>query len=262
MKRFDPAIIIGVSIGLAAIGGAALLDGVSLKFLWQTPAALVVLGGTLGAVVVRRGVGGLRSAFRAGTGLLAKEDGDEEQAAASARLSWLARAARRDGAKTLETYAGQSNDPLVRRALTLASEYAEAGAVRAALDHMLDAEDEEGLRDAATIEAAGGFAPTFGILGAVLGLIHVLRVLDEPGALGAGIATAFVATLYGVGLANLLLFPLGARLRERHGRHMRRREALADALVALAAHESPAIIAQNFNSLAYADAAKPATASR
>ena len=118
--------------------------------------------------------------------------------------------------------------------------------VREQLERVLDYEDERGLRDVTTLEGAASYAPTFGIMGAVLGLIQVLRALADPSSLGLGIATAFVATIYGVGVANLILFPLAARLRERHSNYMHQREAVAEALIALAAHETPSVITRKF----------------
>ena len=115
------------------------------------------------------------------------------------------------------------------------------------LTRRLDLEDEKGLEDSATLEAAGGFAPTFGILGAVLGLISVLSVLDKPNALGMGIATAFVATIYGIGLANLLFFPLASRLKARHEANMKRREEIAQVILALQTRETPRAIINQFN---------------
>jgi chemotaxis protein MotA len=142
----------------------------------------------------------------------------------------------------LESHAAASSDPLIGQALQLISQYTHVDLVRARLARILEFEDERGLSEATTFEAAGSYAPTFGILGAVLGLIQVLRAVAEPNALGHGIATAFVATIYGVGVANLLFFPLASRLRERHRSHMKRREAMAEALVALAANESPSAV--------------------
>lgn len=243
MKRLDLSVVVGLLIGAAALGGGAMLEGIRLKFLWQPTAALIVFGGTLGAVVVRRGLGGVRAALQATWALGFRVNQDEELEAALARLTWLARVARREGVKTFEAHAKVVPDPLMAAALALTADYAEPAEVRYKLEHMLDAEDERGLGEVATLEAAGGYAPTFGIIGAVLGLIYVLRSLADPAALGAGIATAFVATIYGVAAANLVFFPLGARLRERHHQRMKRREALAEALIALAAHESPNYIA-------------------
>ena len=248
MKRLDLTVPIGLLIGLVAIGGTAAMEGITPKFLWQPTAALIVIGGTMGAVVVRRGIRGVRSAVRSCVSLRHKNNSDEFDANI-ARLAWLARAVRREGVKVLETHAESNSDPLISRALVLTTVYAQPKEVRIALDHLLDHEDDQGMRDAATLESAGVYAPTFGVLGAVLGLIHVLRLLAEPSALGLGIATAFVATLYGIGLANLVFLPLAARLRERHEMWMKQREALADALVALASNESPNVITQRFASL-------------
>jgi len=245
MKRFEPTVLTGMLIGVTAIGASVIFEGIKPGFLWQPTAALVVLGGTLGAVTVRCGVGGLRSLAAATLQLFRKDTSDDDEAMI-ARLTWLARSAKRDGVAVFEQYAGSSDDALVARGLSLTAEYSEPGAVRAALDAILDHEDQLGRRQATILDSAGGYAPTFGILGAVLGLIHVLRSLDNPSALGTGIATAFVATIYGIALANLLFFPLGARLREQHESRMRRREALAEALVALSAHETPTNIKQRF----------------
>lgn len=245
MKRPDMAIPLGAAVGLAAIGIGAWMEGVRLGFLWQPAAAVIVFGGTIGAVLIRRGPAGLKAILR-GIASLFFDSSKEEMEATKARLTWLARLERRDGPQALESQAAASNDPLISQALTMISQYAEAGLVRERLARILDHEDEHGLRDVTTLEGAASYAPTFGIIGAVLGLIQALRVLADPSQLGIGIATAFVATIYGVGLANLLLFPLAARLRERHNNSMRQREAVAEALIALAAHETPSVITRTF----------------
>lgn len=246
MKRLDYAVPLGLCLGLAAILAGAWLEEISLRFLWQPAAALVVFGGTLGALVVRQGAGGVVSGFRACVALCRRED-PYELDALLARLLWLARAAHRDGVRIYENAVATYADPLVKQALRLAADRTDPNVARTIIDRILDDEDRDGACHAATLEAAGGYAPTFGILGAVLGLVHVLRSLAEPSALGFGIATAFVATIYGVGVANLLLLPLAARLRARHAARMRDREVLADILIRLAAHESPVQMAQTFS---------------
>jgi len=255
MKKFDFAVLTGILIGVVAIGAAAASEGIKPGFLWQPTAMLVVFGGTAGAVIVRRDIRGLLRAGRGSLQLLFKETEDESLLQVS-RLTWLAHTARREGIRVYERYAENSSDPLVARALMLAADRTATAEVRNSLDLILRHEDEEGTRNAETLEAAASYAPTFGIIGALLGLISVLRSLADPGALGTGIATAFIATLYGIGLANLILFPLASRLRERHQSHMRQREALLEALVALAANEVPSAIAMRFSSSTaiYADA--------
>lgn len=245
MKRPDMAIPLGAAVGLAAIAIGAWMEGVRLGFLWQPAAAVIVFGGTIGAVLIRRGMTGFKALFRGIASLLFDPSKDEIEAT-KARLTWLARLERRDGPQALESQATATNDPLISQALTMISQYAEPALVRERLERILDHEDEHGLRDVTTLEGAASYAPTFGIIGAVLGLIQVLRVLADPSQLGVGIATAFVATIYGVGIANLLLFPLAARLRERHNNYMRQREAVAEALIALAAHETPSVITRTF----------------
>lgn len=247
MKRFNLTIWLGLAIGLAAIGLAAYLEDLNLRFLWHPTAALVVFGGTLGAVIIRRGFDGLKSSFRAVWKLSINESGEDAHKAQLGRLAWVAQNARKKGVRVYEDYADSSNDALVAQGLLLIAEQSDTEKVREILYRRLSYEHEAGLQDAATLEAAGGFAPTFGILGAVLGLIGVLRVLDKPEVLGIGIATAFVATIYGIGAANLLLFPIASRLRANLETKMRQREELADVIIALASNEAPRSIANRYN---------------
>ncbi|MCY7346005.1 MAG: MotA/TolQ/ExbB proton channel family protein [Pyrinomonadaceae bacterium] len=247
MKRFDWTIWLGVGISLTAICAGAWFEGLNLGFLWHPTAALIVGGGTLGAVIVRRGTVGVISAMRAVWQLRLKGDDSDAHNVELAKLAWLSRSARKNGVKAYEDYAESCPDALISQGLTFLADHAESEQLRQVLTRRLDAEDELGLHDSATFEAAGGFAPTFGIIGAVLGLITVLRVLDKPDSLGIGIATAFVATIYGIGLANILFFPLAARLRERHEAQMKRREEIAVVILSLAAKETPRAIINKFN---------------
>lgn len=247
MKRVDWTIFLGAAVGLTAIVAGAWFEDLNVGFLWHPTAALIVGGGTVGALIIRRGIGGVTNALRSVWNLRHKIEDDSEHKVELAKLAWLARSAQKSGVKVYENYADACNDVLVAQGLILVADAAEQEQIKQVLTRRLDAEDDEGLQDAITLEAAGGFAPTFGILGAVLGLIAVLRVLDKPEILGAGIATAFVATIYGIGAANLLFFPLAARLRQRHETRMKRREEIAAVIVALAAKENPRAIFNQFN---------------
>lgn len=247
MKRFDWTIFLGIAVGLTAIIAGAWFENLNIGFLWHPTAALIVGGGTLGAVIVRRGVVGITGAIKAVWHLRLKNEADETHKIELAKLAWLSRSANKNGVRAFENYADITGDTLVAQGLILISDRAETEQIKEILTRRLDLEDDEGLQDSATLEAAGGFAPTFGILGAVLGLIGVLRVLDRPDALGAGIATAFVATIYGLSLANLLFFPLAARLRARHETQMKRREELVSVILSLGAKETPRAIINRFN---------------
>jgi len=247
MKRPDWTIAIGIALGAAAIVAGAWLDGLNISFLWHPTAALIVFGGTLGAVIVRRGGSGVTGAIRAIFAASLKANVEEERRLELSKLTWLSRSAQKNGFKAYEAFADSSKDGLVARGLRMVADHTDREHLERSLSRELEKEMSDGLQHASTLEAAGAFAPTFGIIGAVLGLIAVLRVLDKPEALGVGIATAFVATLYGIGVANLLFFPLAARLRGQHEDRMRHREEIASVILALADRESPISIASRFS---------------
>lgn len=247
MKKFDWTVVLGVAVGLAAILLGAWSEGLNIGLLWHPTAALIVFGGTLGAVIVRRGVDGITSASKAIWQLRFRDDENDEHRVEVARLAWLSRSFQKSGVRAFENYAEQTTDTLVTQGLIMVADRAERSQIKEVLSRRLEIEDEEGLQDSATLEAAGGFAPTFGILGAVLGLISVLRVLDRPDALGVGIATAFVATIYGLSLANLFFFPLAARLRARHETRMKRREEIVSVILSLGSNEPTLAIINQFN---------------
>jgi chemotaxis protein MotA len=247
MKRFDWTIWLGIAIGGAAIVFGAWQENLNVAMLWNPTAALIVGGGTLGAVIVRRGLRGIASAVRAVWNLRLRDEEDKQHSIEIAKLAWLSRTANKNGVKAYEDYAEASNDVLITQGLILVADRAKREAVDEVMRRRLATEYDEGMHDSATLDAAGGFAPTFGILGAVLGLISVLRVLDRPEVLGVGIATAFVATIYGLSLANLIFFPLAARLRERHESRIKRREELISVILSLGSNETPQTIMSQFN---------------
>lgn len=247
MKRFDWTIGLGVAIGLAAIVIGAWSEGLNIGLLWHPTAALIVGGGTLGAVMVRRGITGITSAVSAIWQLRHKDDDADAHRMEVAKLAWLSRSFQKSGVKAYENYAEQTDDTLIAQGLIMVADRADKEQIKEVLSRKLVLEDEKGLQDSATMEAAGGFAPTFGILGAVLGLISVLRVLDKPEALGVGIATAFVATIYGLSLANLIFFPLAARLRARHETYMKRREEVVSVILSLSSNEPTLSIINQYN---------------
>lgn len=247
MKRIDWTIWLGAGIGTCAIIFGAWFEDLRLGFLWNPTAALIVFGGTLGAVIVRRGLSGVVQSIRSLWNLQVVETDETQHKLELARLAWLSRTAQKNGVKEFENYAESSRDPLVAQGLMLVADGTDESKIKVVLDRRLSIEDDAGIQDAATLDAAGGFAPTFGILGAVLGLIAVLRVLDKPEILGAGIATAFVATVYGIGAANLFFFPLASRLRARHETAMRRREELIAVILALRTQETARNIMNQFN---------------
>jgi len=227
-------------IGLVLLSQAG--GGVPVQALLQWPAALIVLGGTVAAIMLtypgREVLGACRAAaetFRAG-----HEDTD----ALAAMLLALSIRAHRRGTLVLESELDEVADPFLREGIQLAVDGASLDTVRELLAVESSARAEAEEAPARVFEAAAGYAPTLGILGAVLGLVHVMQHLTEPGTLGPGIATAFVATVYGVGVANLILLPVAGRLRERAARAARRREMVTHAVCAIALRTNPRLVAQ------------------
>lgn len=247
MKRFDWTIGAGALIGFTAIAVGAWLENLNLTFLWNPTALLIVGGGTLSAVLIRRGGNGLFSALKAVWNLRHKDSEADAHKLLLSKLAWLSRSVQKNGVKAYENYADTTKDLLIKQGLMLVAENNTKEQIKQVLIRRLDEENELGLHDSALLEAAGGFAPTFGVLGAVLGLIGVLRVIDKPDELGSGIATAFVATIYGIGSANLLLFPIAARLRARHELRMKRRDEIAEVILALAEQETSTAIMSRYN---------------
>jgi len=133
-------------------------------------------------------------------------------------------------------------DPFLKRAVCFLVDGVDAAVARDALETEIGQEFEEALVGAKVFEAAGGFAPTVGIIGALLGLIHVMENLSDPAKLGGGIAVAFVATVYGVGSANLLFLPIANKLKSLIARQVRLREIIADGVLGIANGENPKVI--------------------
>jgi len=150
--------------------------------------------------------------------------------------------ARQDGLLALERHVNMTHDPFQKTGLQLLIDGADAAKLRDTLDvQIVNFETNE--RQAARVwEAAGGYAPTLGILGAVMGLIHVMENLTEPGKLGTGIAVAFVATIYGVGLANLVFLPIANKIKFTIARRVSEREIVCDGLMGIAQGDNPRII--------------------
>ena len=209
----DKASVAGVVISFGGITTGLLLEGGKLSQILQPTAALIVAGGTLGAVLLQFPARVVVAAFRdlrsvlMDTGLGARD--------VISRLIQLAQKARRDGIISLDSELAHIDDPFARRALMLAVDGTESSELRAIMQLELDASAEAEEELPRVWESAGGFAPTIGIIGAVLGLIQVMQHLDKIDEVGRGIAIAFVATIYGVGFANLIALPIAGKLRHR-----------------------------------------------
>lgn len=236
----DPGSLIGIGLALAGIFGGQLLEGGYAGSLLQGAAFLIVAGGTAGAVMVQSPA----RVFARGVGMakwvvLPPQFEPRRVVAEVVRLST---AARREGLLALEQQAGATADPFARKGLQLLVDGAAPEKLREAMEVEIVSFEEHHRQAARVWEAAGGYAPTIGILGAVLGLIHVMENLSDPARLGSGIAVAFVATVYGVGLANLVFLPVAQKLKSLIGQQVLLREMFVDGLVSIAEGENPRTI--------------------
>ena len=236
----DKISILGLIISLLAILGGQVLEGGHISSLVQPTAFLIVIGGTLGAVmlqspfsVFKRGVTMTRWIF------FPPKGGDANVVAQVTRWSSLAR---KEGLLALENEIATLRDPFVRKGLQLLVDGAEPMRLREVMEVELGSYEHHMKTSAKIWEAAGGYAPTIGILGAVMGLIHVMENLSDPSKLGAGIAVAFVATIYGVGSANLIFLPMAKKLLAAIGSTVAVREMYIDGLVGIANGDNPRII--------------------
>jgi chemotaxis protein MotA len=224
----DATTFIGIALAVGCVLLGQVLEGGQLGSVVQLAAALIVVGGTLGAIVTQFPFEDLRNALRQLPSIVWSRRSDLPELARY--MCDLSRKSRREGLLVLENEAGQAQDPFLRTALSALIDGTDITHLRAMLDASLEHAhlvQESGPR---MLEAAGGYAPTLGILGAVLGLIHVMENLSDPSRLGEGIAVAFVATVYGVGSANLILLPLAQKLRMKMAREQRRKEMIIEAV--------------------------------
>ena len=236
----DKISILGLLIGIAAIVGGQVLEGGHIGSLSQPTALLIVLGGTMGAVMLQSPyatfVRGMRMVRWVWVPPAVNYPQLITQITAWSQLS------RREGLLALENSMGQVKDNFARKGLQLLVDGAETERLREVLEVDINTYEQELKMSARIWEAAGGYSPTIGILGAVLGLIHVMENLSEPSKLGAGIAVAFVATIYGVGLANLVFLPMSNKLKAHIHRLIVQREMIVDGLVGIANGDNPRII--------------------
>jgi chemotaxis protein MotA len=241
-QRLELGSVIGIPAAVAVVILAHWLGGGSASSLWQPTAALIVFGGTLGAVILSYPSPAVTSALRAvGQCLLRRGDSAE---AIIARFVAYATLVRRHGLFALEIEIERTDDPFLRGALTLVVEGATNDVTRQALEIESHARREADEASADVLETAAGYAPTLGILGAVLGLIHVMEQLGDPSKLGSGIAVAFVSTVYGLAVANLVLLPLATRLRARARAAALCRDVVIDGSSSLQTGLNPRLVEQ------------------
>jgi chemotaxis protein MotA len=229
--------ITGIFVGIGAILLGIVLDGGDISSLVNVPALIIVFGGTFGATLLQfPPTIFVRSMKMFLWVLISKEINLSEQIDKVVNWSHLAR---KEGLLGLENAISDENDPFIKKCLQLLIDGNDSDAIRDILDLDMYSKESMGLQAAGLYEAMGGYAPTIGILGAVMGLIHVMQNLTNPELLGQGIATAFVATIYGVGSANLIFLPVANKLKTHVLELTQAREMLIEGVISIADGENP-----------------------
>ncbi len=213
------------------------LEGGHIGSLLNGPAILIVFGGSLGAVMVQSPIPVFMRALRIAVWVV-RPPVKSGAAIIETVTSW-SQIARREGLLGLEGASDSEPDAFARKALQLLVDGNEPETIRATLEVELYAREHRDTQAAKVFDGLGGYSPTVGILGAVLGLIHVMGSLADPSQLGAGIATAFVATIYGVGMANLLFLPVGNKLKSYIHSQSQYQEMLIEGIIGIAEGENP-----------------------
>ncbi|MBI4903731.1 MAG: flagellar motor protein [Acidobacteria bacterium] len=239
-NRPDVASLVGVLLAIGAIVGGLLLEGGKLSDIGQYTAAIIVLGGTMGATMLNTPLHNFIGGFRRLAHVFL-----EKGNAASATIEQIiefATKARKNGIVSLEQEAALIPDPFLRKALTLAVDGTDLQELRRMMELEIEIQEHEADAEAKVFEQAGGYAPTVGILGAVMGLIQVMKNLANIDAVGHGIAVSFVATVYGVGIANLFFLPAAGKIKARAQQDIQIKEMMLEGVSGIVEGLNPKLI--------------------
>ncbi len=232
--------ILGVILAFGAILMGNSLEGGHVDALINGPAMVIVSGGTVGAILLQTPISVFIHAIRtAGSVFIPPRI---EIAPAIKKIVQWSGVARKEGLLGLERITEKEPDLFIRKGMELLVDGSEPEVIRAIMDVDLETREQHDLQAARVFESMGGYSPTIGIIGAVMGLIHVMQNLADPSRLGSGIATAFVATIYGVGLANLFLLPFGNKLKSLAMEKAHYREMIIEGIISIAEGENPRYI--------------------
>lgn len=241
----DVLSIAGFGLAMFAILGGSILKGSGLSALWNAAAFVIVIVGTVAATMIQFRLETFRHGMKMAGWII--HTPRMNPAEAIRKITNWSQVARKEGLLGLESTAEEEQDPFLRKGLQLLVDGSEPEMIRATLEVEITAREEFDLRGAKVFESMGIYAPTLGIIGAVMGLIAVMGNLSDPSKLGPGIATAFTATIYGIASANLFLLPIGNKLKATVAEATGFREMLVEGLVSIAQGENPRNIETKLN---------------
>jgi chemotaxis protein MotA len=241
----DRLSIIGVMLALAALTGGSVLKGAGLSSLWSPAAFVIVVLGTTASILVQTPMPTFRRAMKIVRWVFQPPAQDRE-AVIRQIVEWST-IARKQGLLALEQQVEAQPDAFLKKGLQMVVDGVEPEAIRQMLEIELHGQGQRDIAAAKVFEGMGIYAPTLGIIGAVLGLIAVMKNLADPSKLGHGIAAAFTATIYGIGMANLFLLPMASKLKGVIHGQTAEREMIVEGLIAIAQGENPRNIETRLN---------------
>jgi chemotaxis protein MotA len=236
----DLGTILGLLVAAGAILLGLILEGGQIGQILQPTAALIVFGGTFGAIMVQFPMSVVLAAFRSLATIFFVPKADPRRMVQE--IVTIAHKARREGIVSLDRDLEEIQDPFLKKAMMLAVDGTEPGELRNMMEMEMEKQGEHQDNIPRVFESAGGFSPTIGIIGAILGLIQVMQHLDNIDEVGRGIAVAFVATVYGVGAANVLLLPAAGKLRIRIREEQVIREMVLEGVISILEGMNPRMI--------------------
>jgi chemotaxis protein MotA len=238
--RPDIASFGGVILALAGIVGGLILEGGSVHDITQVTAAIIVLGGTIGATLISTPLSVMLGGMRRLKSVFFEEPSSVE--VVTAEIIGYASKARKNGLVSLEPEVEAIQNPFLKKSLTLAVDGTDLDEIRKIMDLAIGVEEQRAEAEAKVFESAGGYAPTIGIIGAVLGLIQVMKNLANIDEVGHGIAVAFVATVYGVGVSNLFFLPAANKIRARANQEIQMKELMLGGVIGIVEGLNPKLL--------------------
>lgn len=241
----DRLSVIGVVLAIVALMGGSVLKGAGLSGLWSPAAFLIVIVGTIAAILLQTPLVTFKRAMKIVRWVF--QPPSQDRGAVVAKIVEWSGIARKQGLLGLEAEVQSQPDPFLRKGLQMVVDGVEPEAIRQMLEIEMAGQEHSDLAAAKVFEGMGIYAPTLGIIGAVLGLMAVMKNLADPSKLGHGIAAAFTATIYGIGAANLALLPIATKLKGVIGGQTQEREMIIEGLIAIAQGENPRNIEARLN---------------
>lgn len=244
-RQLDLAMFAGVAIALAATAAGIAVTGVKAAYFLQPTGSLIVLGGTFGVMILTTPRAGLLHSARRVAELLWAPNIDRK--ALAAEIMGYVKAARAMGLFSIEPAIARASNPFLKESLMLTLDVQQRDKLQSALEMKLRLRERQGESDAKVLEVAGGFAPTIGVLGTIVGLIDVLRQFSSLQSVASGVGIAFVSTIYGLGLANLILLPAAHRIRARVAESFEIHEMIMEGMLCIFDKMHPSLVQERLH---------------